>query len=241
MLTKGQKRFRKEIEKSLKEIENRDQGFYSYIEKAYINSYYNSKTKSSISIPIVAMLCLITILCSTYLFFRSDGLNNHKSDLSNSDPTILKHEKIVSYLEQMKHYHTQALAISNNSVDALNKMLKNPLLYKKSFDEMLIKNKEQIENIMLEIKKISPPDEFQDYHKAAVGKHNFIYEKILYIIDAGSTRSKERISQINILSDKINFQIKQEKKEMLSALDKVGIEYEKLDNGQIRYTYKKDF
>jgi len=94
--------------------------------------------------------------------------------------------------------------------------------------------KSSLENIILQISKITPPEDMLDFNRYQTEKFNKAYEQILHCINSIENNSNESIRQFNLLTQQINLLTEQANQELTKVFDKNDIKYE-INNNQIHY------
>lgn len=254
MTTQTQKNFKKkmrELEQELKQNKNNDKGFYSYIERDHIKSYYQKRDKkkilTSISIGGLLIFVFIALFLASWVQPVADfqDINSNEAFLvSPKKPSSFmenKQKKIAEYLDSIrlnkKEYYEIMSYRSNYFASAVLKGEN-----KEDYFINIEVNVKRLENIIKELGDVKPPKEMENCHK--ILKENFcigsvILSNTLEIKDMSQPKEiNKRIKKISTLVNKIN----ENNSIMMNGYEEVfkelGMRYEKIDN-QIRYWYNE--
>lgn len=234
------KRQMKEIEKELKKKKN--EGFYSYIEGDYINSYYETRRKKQRIVKAVSITGLLIFLWNFYaistwinpIFYSLTGKNLPTVNLF--DFKGRKQKEVVEYLQVINTEEERIkILLQYRALDFINAFINRPLSneYYKEISEHAL----EIKNIISKVETMNPPDEMKTYHQITLKKFYVcgeIFDLIFQIAEEKNINTNKLIEKINTAIIDFNYFDLKSREELINVFNKIGMKYE-LSNGQIRY------
>ena len=170
MATETQKNYRKQMRELQKELNNNsDTGFYSYIERDYIKSYYQKRKRKRIFIS-AGVIGILTLLWNFYAIYT--WINPIYYSMTGKTLPVIhraldiqgnKHRQIAEYLQSLKpgeDIHDKNL---NYAVVNLNEVLQKQTDTSGYFAD-IAGYSEDVEQSILMVEGISPPAEMLEYH-----------------------------------------------------------------------------
>lgn len=256
MKTNTQRNFKKEMDQIEREMKSKPtEGFYSYVEGDYINSYYTRKKKKREKIVKYSFISILILAVNVYaLYTWLDPIIYHTTGhriprierhIFNNSPKThtqtnganhvqagyqpnLKHIKADQYIQKIKVLMLDTNQMINYATDNFNKAADNQN-FKQEYSINLNKYKEEIQSFILELRAIIPPSEFSEYHKLNIDFYNTAHEVILIYL--GNIRSNTRnFEMLSVLYERNNLRILEIRQEILKGLDALSIEYEVIEN-----------
>ena len=208
MPTNIQKNFKKQMREFQKRQKNKgDEGFYSYIERDYINNYYeNKKRKRKFAISGAGIISLLILGWNIYagstwlnhIVYKFTGTTlssviethnresgGHKNKQEKSlisfqnifESKLKKREAIFEYLSSMEHIKLEDL-----SVNVFNRLAENPdigALDAKTYGLLHVdETKKELERYITEMHQINSPPELEVYHRAKIKQLELCYKAV---------------------------------------------------------------
>lgn len=250
MLTDTQKNFRKQMTKLEDSMNqnNSNKGFYSYIEKDYINSYYEKKKKRKKIYATISIGGLLLFLWNSYAIYT--WISPAFYSLTGKPlPTITKllnvtnnkPKKAGHYLKEIHSIEEPLATYFQYRTDNLDNALHDRYRKKECF-EIMKKYAEDIQSISFKLQSITPPKKFEQYHAITLSKLNISYQIFVYTLESLSSNDINNINnsiyKSNQLISKLNIINNQGKQEMIKIFNEIDMKYYELD-GKIHYSWQE--
>jgi hypothetical protein len=243
MATETQKNYRKQMRELQKELNNNsDTGFYSYIERDYIKSYYQKRKRKRIFIS-AGVIGILTLLWNSYAIYT--WINPIYYSITGKTLPVIhkaldvqgkKHREIAEYLQSLKpggDIHDKNL---NYAIMNLNEVLQKQTDTSGYFAD-IAGYSEDVKKSILMVESITPPAKMREYHgmmleRLALCKD--IFDEILRISNMNNENDINNcIQEIKSLINRYNETGKHSTQEMINVFESINMRYE-FENGTIK-------
>lgn len=254
MPTETQKNFRKQMQMLEKELneDKEKQGFYSYIERDYINSYYSKKGKKKAIITTISIGSILFVLWNSYAVLTwiapvVDSITEGKLksltgrgvayDGINYKDGV--QQEVAYYLQGTNEINHQLIDYYKLRNDILDSALKSDS--RKQYIQSLKTYTESVLGLIFQLQCIDPPAQMDNYHALVLSNYESSYKSFLYAeecLDTSDNSINNCINKFNEAVAECNAIDIQVREEMLKVFNDIGMSYYEKD-GLIHYSWKQ--
>lgn len=245
MRTQTQKNFKKQMAEIQKDMSKNDKGqFFSYIENDHIESYYKPRrNKKAVAISVSSIISFLVIGYSLFTWIRPLIIHSGSQFSTINSVTLLDnngiipqdHKNIVVYLNHINKFDDKLNSYAKETTRDFNVILKDQNT-RNDFIEKNTMFKNDLENMIISLSKMQVPEEMTEHYSIVKAKYDNIFEEIIYCIDIVKANNTSDFTHLKYLNEKENLLQLQQREQLISVFDKVGIKYEK-DGNSIKYWY----
>jgi hypothetical protein len=222
-------------------------GFYSYIERDFMNSYYDKKKTrkviySSISIGGVLILIWNAYALYTWIFPNAQGIrvNSTIAQIGNYTTTSSLQSQIGHYLREVSYYEEKLSNHANERGNIVQSFVKDRKDPKNLIDISTAATEAQY--LYKDIKSIIPPEQMQMYHSLIINKFECILTSLQYTQEAFMVTDVNKINdclnKANEYINKSNETIIESNKVLINIFEENRMNYS-VNDGVIQYSWQE--
>lgn len=258
MLTKNQRRFRKEMKKVQQTAERRKvDPFYSYVEDEVITDYYsqasNKKTSRKMTTTLWIILSILIII-GIYRFFIP-FVTDYKGEQTAQQVGTMKQtenkpqmfqtieskkntkqykeqEKLFQYLGSYKLFIAEVYEYINYGATQFPQTQERNPTYEADVSQYI----KRIRSIVGEIGVEEIPESAGKLKDLHIELLSISHEQLTYLLSSVENNNPTLVDHFNILNEESQLIQVKIKSEMILALSSVGMKYRVLEDGRIEYS-----
>jgi hypothetical protein len=252
MLTKTQKEYKKQMEELQEQLStgnNKEQGFYSYLERDYINTYYDPKKKHRkqiiTSISLFGIIALIMTALSMYSWLMNTVQPQNAKNLVSIthvlDHNVGIHKEVGLYLQDIQYHKNKSSILLDYCIKNFNTSLENKTSQEVYFNTISDYSSQLRESINA-LNTMHHPTVMSDYHQIILQNFNTMDQIFILTLKIKNTNDatiiNHDVAKINQLLSAYNLSMHESTTKMILVFDEIDMRYKKNPDGQLQYWWK---